>query len=538
MTKKTYEELEKRIKELEKVISDNNTKDGLQDSYKRHNLLFHDLPDPVFIFRESEPNTFLDCNQASTEKYGYSREELLKMTIQELHPPDELDEVKKNIQNNEIVSNEYIHIGKDKKKSVVNTHSRRIKYNGENAQITIVRDISRLKQIEEAFRNSEDRLSNIIEFLPDATFVIDHNKKVIAWNKALEEITGILKEDILGKDKTAYAMAFYEKLRPTLADLVEEKDIDLKLYESIARKENGLVAEAFVEKLFNGKGAFVWATAAPFYDKNGRFLGAIESIRDITELKNKESELARYRNHLEALVEERTADLQKEIIVRKQAEEKLSASERRLDAIIKTVPDIIYRLDADGRITFISDAVKQYGYQPETLLGNLVIDLVYDEDKAKAIGKLNERRTGERRTSSFEVRLLTKNQISIPFEIFSVSAEGLYSTESPTQETFMGTQGIARDITERKLAEEEREKMITDLQDALENIKTLSGLVPICANCKKIRDDKGYWNQIESYIQKHSNAKFSHGMCPACSDNIYGNEDWYIKMKKKKGIQG
>jgi PAS domain S-box-containing protein len=537
MAKKTYEALKQRVEELEQVISDNKTaEDGLQDINKRHSLLFHDLPDPVFIFRESEPNTLLECNQAATEKYGYSREELLKMTIQELHPPDKLDEVKKNIQDDQTVSHEYIHIGKDKKASFVNTHSRRIKYNGEDAQITVVRDITRLKQIEEAFRNSEDRLSNIIEFLPDATFVIDQNKKIIAWNKALEGITDILKEDILGKDKTAYAMAFYEELRPTLADLVEEKKIDLKLYDSIARNENNLIAETFAKKLFKGKGAFVWAAAAPFYDKNGNFLGAIESIRDITELKNKESELAQYRNHLETLVEERTADLQSEIIVRKQAEEKLSASERRLDAIIKTVPDIIYRLDADGRITFISDSVKQYGYQPEKLLKTSVIDLVYHEDKEKAKDKLNERRTRTRKTESFEVRFLTKDQQNISFEIFSVSAEGLYSSMAPTQDTFLGTQGIARDITERKLAEEERELLIKGLQKALENVKTLSGLVPICSYCKKIRDDNGYWNQIESYLQKHSNAEFSHGICPDCSDTLYGDKDWYIEMKKKKGI--
>ncbi len=66
--------------------------------------------------------------------------------------------------------------------------------------------------------------------------------------------------------------------------------------------------------------------------------------------------------------------------------------------------------------------------------------------------------------------------------------------------------------------------------------KSLKGLLPICANCKKIRDDKGYWNQIESYIQDHSEAAFSHGICPECSENMYGKEEWYIKMKKKKNI--
>jgi len=73
------------------------------------------------------------------------------------------------------------------------------------------------------------------------------------------------------------------------------------------------------------------------------------------------------------------------------------------------------------------------------------------------------------------------------------------------------------------------------LREALAEIKKLSGLLPICAQCKKIRDDKGYWNQIEGYIQTHSEAKFSHSMCPECSDELYSKEDWYIEMKKEKG---
>jgi PAS domain S-box-containing protein len=85
----------------------------------------------------------------------------------------------------------------------------------------------------------------------------------------------------------------------------------------------------------------------------------------------------------------------------------------------------------------------------------------------------------------------------------------------------VGIIGIGRDITERKLAEEEREKLIAELQDAAADIKVLSGLVPICASCKAIRDDKGYWTQLEKYIQAHSLAKFSHGVCPDCMKKLY-----------------
>ncbi|MDA3791004.1 MAG: response regulator [Desulfobacula sp.] len=73
-----------------------------------------------------------------------------------------------------------------------------------------------------------------------------------------------------------------------------------------------------------------------------------------------------------------------------------------------------------------------------------------------------------------------------------------------------------------------------NLEAALKDVKKLSGLLPICSNCKKIRDDKGYWSQIEAYIRDHSETEFSHGICPGCSDELYGKEDWYIEMKKEK----
>jgi len=81
--------------------------------------------------------------------------------------------------------------------------------------------------------------------------------------------------------------------------------------------------------------------------------------------------------------------------------------------------------------------------------------------------------------------------------------------------------GSDADVTDRKQAELERESLIKKLQKTLEEVKILSGLLPICSNCKKIRDDKGYWNQIESYIRDHSEANFSHSICPECSEKLY-----------------
>ena len=84
-----------------------------------------------------------------------------------------------------------------------------------------------------------------------------------------------------------------------------------------------------------------------------------------------------------------------------------------------------------------------------------------------------------------------------------------------------------REIDERKRVEEEREKLIYELQEALNKVKTLSGLLPICASCKKVRDDSGYWNQIEVYIRDHSEADFSHFICPDCAKELYPDLDIY-----------
>jgi C4-dicarboxylate-specific signal transduction histidine kinase len=83
------------------------------------------------------------------------------------------------------------------------------------------------------------------------------------------------------------------------------------------------------------------------------------------------------------------------------------------------------------------------------------------------------------------------------------------------------------EIVRRSKAEKQNQEMILELQDALAKIKTLSGFLPICASCKKIRDDKGYWNQIESYISNHSEAEFSHGICPECAKKLYPDLDIY-----------
>jgi PAS domain S-box-containing protein len=336
------------------------------------------------------------------------------------------------------------------------------------------------------------------------------------------------------------------------------------------------------------------------------------------------------------------------------------------NAILQGIPDVVYRLDTNGKVTFINEAVRKYGFLPEQLKGVHILDLVHPQDRKKATYRLNERRSGSRSTKSLEIKLFSHLKIveSIHDEIqkeaasepiFLVTAEGKYGSGEPQVNGFAGTQGIARDITavkeaqndlenradflhqvleslphpfyvinvsdytismansaagfsalseyttchllthrrnepcnskehpcplkrimrtkkpvtvehvhydkesnsrdveihaypvfdsqgnliqiiesvmditDRKQSEREREKLILDLEKALAQVKTLSGLLPICAKCKRIRDDKGYWEQIEVYIREHSEAEFSHSICPECAAEIYG--EFYRKGK-------
>lgn len=150
-----------------------------------------------------------------------------------------------------------------------------------------------------------------------------------------------------------------------------------------------------------------------------------------------------------------------------------------LDSIVKAVPDLIYRLDADGRILFINDAIERYGYTAQELIGTNIFDLVHPEDREKAIFKINERRSGMRGTQSLELRLLTKNNISIPFEfksnssevdpILIISAEGVYATSSLQDGRFICTQGVGRDITERKWVEEAIRRSHDELEEKVQD---------------------------------------------------------------------
>jgi len=145
---------------------------------------------------------------------------------------------------------------------------------------------------EAKLRAAHQFLNDMVEFLPDPTFVVDKDRKVIAWNRALHELTNVPKEEMIGKADRAYAIPFYGTRRPLLIDLIWDPDaISHGDYSYFKRRMNTLYAEDYVPEMNSGAGAYLWATASPLLDQDGEIVGAIESVRDITDRKRAEEAL-------------------------------------------------------------------------------------------------------------------------------------------------------------------------------------------------------------------------------------------------------
>ena len=162
-----------------------------------------------------------------------------------------------------------------------------------------MQDITKRNQAEEALLDSEKKLVNIVNFLPDATFVIDTKGKVITWNKAIEEMTGVKAKDMVGKGNYEYALPFYGERRPVLIDLVLESENQIKKYDEVKRENRALVAVVHFNN-FRGKESYLFGKASALIDLHGNIIGSIESIRYITALQQAETERLRF-SKLESL---------------------------------------------------------------------------------------------------------------------------------------------------------------------------------------------------------------------------------------------
>jgi PAS domain S-box-containing protein len=168
--------------------------------------------------------------------------------------------------------------------------------------IETVRDITGRKRAEQEMARTSRQMAEIIDFLPDATFVIDRDGKIIAWNNAMEALTAVPAESMLGKGNYEYALPFYKERKPMLANLVFLPGAGIeKRYDTVQRIGDTLVVDIFIPD-FRPGGVYFWAKASPLYDPEGTVTGAIETIRDITDRKRAEQEIVRSRRSLADII--------------------------------------------------------------------------------------------------------------------------------------------------------------------------------------------------------------------------------------------
>lgn len=200
----------------------------------------------------------------------------------------------------------------------------------------------------------------------------------------------------------------------------------------------------------------------------------------------------------------------------KAVEKELRESEAQKKVLLDSSLDSIRLVDRDMRIIWSNRIIEaQVGGDRDKITGNFCYKAYTGRDKpCPNCPTLKALKSGKTEHSI----IVEKDVKGIPGTTYWADYAVPMKDESGKIVRFLQ---VSRDITDLKKAEIEKEMLISDLKEALSKVKTLSGLLPICSACKKIRNDEGYWNQIESYIQEHSDAVFTHGICPDCVKLYY-----------------
>ena len=438
-----------RIEYIEGVIADvtrlKETQEALRLSQEHFAMAFRLSPAPMAISTLDE-GRFIDVNDSFTGMLGYTREDLIGLTSRELRileSPERRDCCVGRLRLNEPLHEIPVRF-RARSGEIRDTlwSAEIIVINGVRYMLSFIYDMTDRLNAERELQESRQRLSDIINFLPDATFVIDRDRRVIAWNTAMEEMTGIGKDDMIGRGDYAYTVPFYGEPRPQLLDLLYTSDPTLESrYCNFVRKGRTLYAEAHAPALYGGGGAYIWMTGTPLYDAQGHRVGAIESIRDITE--------------------------------RKRMEEKLSESERRHRLLAETIQDVFWMATPDiGETIYVSPAFEKiWGRSRESLYRSPAsfIDSIHPEDRARVLETL-ERHRLEMSAWTVVYRIVRPDG-----SMRWIEDRG-YPVRNEQGQWHLNV-GVATDITERKHAEEKRLVLEARLRGAerMEAIGTLAG---------------------------------------------------------------
>ncbi len=305
-----------------------------------------------------------------------------------------------------------------------------------------VRQAVNRRRAEAGVRDLERRDADLINFLPDATFAIDTAGTVIAWNRAMEEMTGVAAAEVLGKGDHAYADAFYHERRPMLADLVLAPDekFEKERYHHTVHNNRMLTAETTRETPGRPP-VHLWAKASLLFDRDGNVAGAIEAIRDITVRKQAETELRAAYEQIAAAGEELRSQYDELV----QNERQIQESEENFQSLVETAPDAIY-ISTGEQFVYVNPAmVRLMGAESAgQLIGTSLYDRIHPSFH-EAIRKRVRTVVVERRPVGLKESVYLKMD-GIPVDIESAVATFRY------QDAWAGLV-ILRDITRRKQAE-------------------------------------------------------------------------------------
>ena len=330
----------------------------------------------------------------------------------------------------------------------------------------MMRDITDRKLIEQKLTEREKSFRELFDEAPVGYHELDANGRITRVNQTELTMLGYRYEEMQGKLVWDFLDEAEASRTSVLAKLSGTK-VPAKGLERVYRRKNGSTIPVLSEDLL-------------LKDKSGRICGIRTTLQDISELKR--------------------------------AQEMLRVSEERHRTLVFHMAEGVAVVDEQERFTFANPAAENiFGVPPGTLVGHALSDFVDPAEFARIREQTTKRRSGE--TAVYEIQTVRPDY----------ARRYLLATVSPlvsNDNGFGGSIGIFRDITDRKLAEREREKLIEEMKTALENVNTLDGLLAICAHCKKIRDGEGTWNQLEKYLTEHTDVKFTHGLCPDCV-NVY-----------------
>jgi diguanylate cyclase (GGDEF)-like protein/PAS domain S-box-containing protein len=261
----------------------------------RYRAIFENANDAILVIRG---DNFIDCNPRSLEMFRCSREEIIgqpPFSFSPLLQPDGSDSIEGSRRKIRQAlagvpqSFAWKHSRADGDLFDAEVSLTRLEVGGGVFLQSIVRDLTEEKKAEQALKDSQQYLRDILSYLPDATMVVDPDGRIVIWNRAMEEMTGVAGDEVVGRGEYCYAVPFYGIRRPILVDLaLRQTDSSIeRLYPMVKREGETLFTEVYTT-VFKTEGAYLWAKAKPLKDGDGKLIGAIETVRDITERKNAE----------------------------------------------------------------------------------------------------------------------------------------------------------------------------------------------------------------------------------------------------------